>query len=62
MSKEKDAATVVAEPFKPAHLGADHWGRGGRFVMVDGKRVPAPPDDTETAPAASTDQPARKGK
>lgn len=55
----------AAETFKPAHQGDEHWGKGGRYVVIDGKRVPAPPDDTEAAPpaeAAAVDQPAKKGK
>lgn len=52
-----------AEPFKPEHLGAANWGQGGRFVMVDGQRVPAPPESDTAAPAAApADQPAKKGK
>jgi hypothetical protein len=26
------------------HVGDEHWGKGGRFVVIDGKRVPAQPD------------------
>jgi hypothetical protein len=28
--------------------GDEHWGKGGRYVLVDGKRVPA--ESLDTAP------------
>ena len=42
----KPAPAVAPDPF--AHQGDEHWGTGGRFVVEDGKRVPAPvTTDTE---------------
>jgi hypothetical protein len=31
-------------PSAPDFTGDEHWGRGGQYVVVDGKRVPAPPE------------------
>ncbi len=28
-----------------SHVGDPHWGQGGRYIVVDGQRVPAPPID-----------------
>ncbi|WP_153117370.1 hypothetical protein [Rhodocyclus tenuis] len=28
-----------------AHAGDEYWGQGGRYVVVDGKRLPAPIDE-----------------
>lgn len=28
-----------------AYVGDAHWGQGGRYIVVDGQRVPAPPID-----------------
>lgn len=40
------AAESAPDPF--AHVGDPHWGQGGRYIVVDGQRVPAPlTDDTE---------------
>ncbi len=40
------AQPVASDPF--AHVGDQHWGQGGRYIVVDGQRVPAPlTDDTE---------------
>lgn len=33
-----------ADPF--AHVNDAHWGQGGRYIVVDGQRVPAPATDT----------------
>ncbi len=38
-----------------------HWGKGGRYIVVDGKRVPAPPIE-ETAAPAGEDIPAQIGE
>lgn len=44
--------------------GDAHWGKGGRYVLVDGKRVPAesvapaaPPESPVVAPSAPASQP-----
>lgn len=46
----------------PDFTGDEHWGRGGQYVVIDGKRVPADqvpaqPDE----PPAPTEQPVTKG-
>jgi hypothetical protein len=51
-------------PSAPDFTGDEHWGRGGQYVVVDGKRVPAPPEpETPSAPAdAPAEQsPVKKG-
>lgn len=51
------------EPSAPDFTGDEHWGRGGQYVVVDGKRVPAPEPAPEaaTSPAAPTEPSAKKG-
>ena len=39
-----DAQETVSDPF--AHVNDEHWGKGGRFIVVDGQRVPAPVNDS----------------
>jgi hypothetical protein len=35
-------------PEPPAtFVGDQHWGKGGQYVMIDGKRVPAPEEPTQ---------------
>lgn len=49
----------------PDFTGDEHWGKGGRYIVVDGKRVPAPVEQPEKAgsPApAEQPQPVKKGK
>ena len=37
---------TAPDPF--THVGDPHWGQGGRYIVVDGQRVPAPlTNDTE---------------
>lgn len=44
----------------PDFIGDEHWGRGGQYVVIDGKRVPAPPaPDEQPVPA---EQSAKKGE
>lgn len=40
-SPEQTGPVAPADPF--AHVGDEHWGKGGRYIVgADGKRVPAP--------------------
>lgn len=42
------------------HVGDKYWGKGGRFVVVDGKRVPAPAP--AAPPAPTSESTSKKGK
>ena len=55
------------EQAAPDFTGDEHWGKGGRYIVVDGKRTPAPAEQPEQAdpaeaPAPAETQPAKKGK
>lgn len=46
--------------------GDEHWGKGGRYVLVDGKRLPAesvapaaPHESPVVAPSAPASQPSK---
>jgi len=47
-------------PPAPDFVGDEHWGRGGQYVVVDGKRVPAPPEPDTPADAAANPAPAEQ--
>jgi hypothetical protein len=49
-----------ATPSAPDFTGDEHWGRGGQYVVVDGKRVPAPPVPDVPADAPATAAPAEQ--
>lgn len=34
-------------PFVPDHVDDDHWGKGGRYEVIDGVRVPVKEEPTE---------------
>jgi hypothetical protein len=36
----------TASPAAQDFTGDEHWGKGGRYIIVDGKRVPALDPDT----------------
>lgn len=42
MATVANASSPAATPDPFAHQGDGHWGTGGRYIVVDGKRVPAP--------------------
>lgn len=44
----------MSKPFVPDHLDCPLWGQGGRYVVIDGKRVPVVGADA----AANTEPPA----
>lgn len=55
MSKKPEAPTAAEK--EQRFVGDEHWGKGGQFVVVDGKRVPA--DSVSTASTSeATQQPA----
>lgn len=63
MTKAVNPADLATH--QPAHAGDAHWGKGGRYVVIDGKRVPADAAaNGHAAPAAAvaSDQFAKKGK
>lgn len=56
MSKDKLEAGPLHPPV-PNHVGDAHWGKGGRYVVIDGQRVPADQVHvpvTTALPASST--------
>lgn len=48
-----------AVPLSPSFVGDEHWGKGGRYVVIDGKRVPA--DQVPAPQPTPIEQPAKKG-
>lgn len=57
MSKKSVAPAPQPDALPANFVGDEHWGKGGNYIVVDGKRVPAPADPD---PAESVD-PAEKG-
>lgn len=57
----------MPEPKAPNVTADPHWGKGGRYVVIDGKRVPAAavpvsqPAPAAEVPASTPVQP-KKGK
>lgn len=52
------------EHASPDFAGDEHWGKGGQYVVVDGKRVPASaiPPEPAAEPAPAAEPTPKKGK
>lgn len=59
--KQKTMPIVPAGPAE--HAECETWGKGGSYIVVDGKRVPAPPEtEAVAAPAEAPVKSTAKGK
>lgn len=55
----EDVYPPDAVPIALDFTGDEHWGKGGQYVVIDGKRVPA--DQVPAPQPAPTEQPVQKG-